>query len=515
MKHARKLAGILLAMVMALALALPAFADETANDNGSTNTSNTVEISAPAGSTRTYDVYQIFTGTLSENKVLSDVKWGRNAKLPEGTVVGDTVSDTVLKSLTDVNNSSDTEKLAVIEDYVDFDSQAIGTVSKEKSLFVVTGYYLIKDNGPLNDGEAYSLYVVQIVGPTTISPKVGTVTSEKKIKDINDTTDSAATGWQDSADYDIGDKIPFQLKGVVADDYANYTTYYFAFHDVEERGLTFDSGSVKVYVDGNQITTGYEVVLATNMDEEGKNKISDGCTFEVIFNNLKEIQAVHAGSEITVEYESTLNEHANVGDQGNVNKAKLEYSNNPNNHQVGKHETGETPWDNVIVFTYKVVINKVDGENKALTGAEFTLTKELKDGTEKNIAVVKSDNGTKFSFSGLDDGKYTLTETKTPDGYNTISPITFTVNADHNISWDGTNRNAVLTNLTGNKVTGEITFTPDKANGSLTADVVNNAGSTLPSTGGIGTTIFYVVGSILVLAAVVLLITKKRMSEDK
>ena len=131
------------------------------------------------------------------------------------------------------------------------------------------------------------------------------------------------------------------------------------------------------------------------------------------------------------------------------------------------------------------------------------------------VAVVKSESGTKFTFNGLDDGEYVLTETKTPDEYNTIEPITFTVNADHTITWDGTNRNSVLTKLVGNKVTGEITLTHNKTEGSLSADVVNKKGSTLPSTGGIGTTIFYVVGVILMLGAGVLLVTKKRMSSNR
>ena len=220
---------------------------------------------------------------------------------------------------------------------------------------------------------------------------------------------------------------------------------------------------------------------------------------------------------ITVEYESTLNVKANLGNQGNVNKANLEFSNNPNQEQGGTPETGETPWDNVIVFTYQVVVNKyansVEEANK-LAGAEFTLEKVLKDGTKNTIAVVKSDDGTSFTFKGLDDGDYILTETTTPDGYNTIEPITFTVTAEHTITWDGTNRTAVLTSLSGNAASGVITFTAAVNDGSLSTDVVNNSGTQLPSTGGIGTTIFYVLGSVLVLAAVVLLVTKKRMSTN-
>ena len=150
-----------------------------------------------------------------------------------------------------------------------------------------------------------------------------------------------------------------------------------------------------------------------------------------------------------------------------------------------------------------------------MAGAEFTLSKKLADGSTVAVAVVKSNSGTTFTFSGLDDGDYTLTETKTPDEYNTIAPITFRVTADHKITWDSGNRETILTELNGNKVSGEITFTHDESEGSLSADVVNKKGSSLPSTGGIGTTIFYVVGVILMLGAGVLLVTKKRMSSNR
>ena len=118
---------------------------------------------------------------------------------------------------------------------------------------------------------------------------------------------------------------------------------------------------------------------------------------------------------------------------------------------------------------------------------------------------------TQFTLSGLDDGDYTLTETVTPAHYNTISPITFTVNADHTITWGAESRDSILTSLSGNTASGEITFTPNTADGTLTTNVVNKIGTTLPGTGGIGTTIFYVIGGGLMVAAAILLITKKRM----
>ena len=202
MKHAKKLASLLLALVMVFALATTAFAAE-----------NTI-ISAPEGSTRTYDVYQIFTGDLHEG-VLSNIKWGKNGTGAEGTAV----DQTTLDALAAVNGKSDTEKLTEIQKYVKLDSEKFGTVSNGNSLTVPTGYYLIKDNGPVNDGEAYSLYVVQVVGPTTISPKVGTTTSDKKVDDKNDSnTTEDATTWQDSADYDIGDAVPFKLSATIAQE---------------------------------------------------------------------------------------------------------------------------------------------------------------------------------------------------------------------------------------------------------------------------------------------------------
>ena len=502
MKHARKLASLLLALIMAFALATTAFAAE-----------NTT-ISAPTGSTRTYDVYQIFTGDLHEG-VLSNIKWGKNGTGTEGTAV----DQTTLDALAAVNGKSNTEKLTEIQKYVKLDSEKFGTVSNGNSLTVPTGYYLIKDNGPVNDGEAYSLYVVQVVGPTTISPKVGTTTSDKKVKDTNDSAANSTTDWQDSADYDIGDAVPFKLSATIAQDYANYTHgYKLTFHDKEDTGLSFNKNSVKVYVDGTLITTGYEVVT------EG---LTDGCTFEVRFANLKDIASVEAGSVISVEYTSTLNNQAVIGSTGNKNTSHVSYTNNPNDEQAG--ENGKTPDDGVIVFTYQTIVNKVtknpaydaskdtgktgidsDGNTEfiPLKGAGFTLYKKNASGTYEAVgSELKSADMTTFTWSGLDDGDYKLVETTTPSGYNTIADIEFTISAGH---VDGDI--PYLNTLSGNVASGTATFTAVVNDGSLSTDVVNNSGAQLPSTGGIGTTIFYVLGSVLVIGAAVLLVTKKRMS---
>lgn len=449
----------------------------------------------------TYEAYQIFTGDLADGK-LSNVKWG-SATAKNGTAVTDaelkTVTDLASKSVND-NAQATANAIAA---YLKSDAQPTATIDDTNpTAQVPSGYYLIKDkNNTVPDGQAATTYIVTVAGNVTITPKSDVPSFEKKLKDTNDTT-GETSDWQDSADYDINDAVPFKLEGTVASNYASYKTYYFAFHDVEERGLTFNKDSVKVYVDNTAITSDYEVVT------EG---LTDGCTFEVKFADLKQISAVKAGSKIRVEYTSTLNENAVIGEQGNVNKAKLQYSNNPNDEQGGENgPTGETPWDNVIVFTYKTVINKVDDKNQPLKGAEFTLSKKMKDGSTTTVAVVKDSEGTTFTFNGLDDGDYVLTETKTPAGYNSIKPITFTVTANHTITWEGEDRDTILTGLSGNAASGEITFTPTGDKSELDTSVVNKPGSSLPETGGMGTIVLYAAGAVLVIAAGVYFGLKKK-----
>lgn len=502
-KAMKKLMAALLAVAMVCAMAIPAFADSSSSTSTAAVTMYT--ITAPA-TTHIYEIYQIFTGDYdpSQPSMLANIKWGKNGT---GTA-GDAVAQTVLEDLSKVSSSASYKaKLDVIEKYVTLTSP-VATITNGSSVEVVGGYYLIKDqDGSLSGSEPYTTYLVSVVGNVTIKPKSNDVPEfEKKLKDTNDSTGDVS-GWQDSADYDIGDYIPFRLQGTVPEDYDSYKTYYYAFHDKEEAGLTFDPSSVEVHLgdeNGAIISDNYYKVATKT-----SGTLSDTeCTFEIVFDDLKNIPSVTANSTITVTYKSRLNENAVLGKQGNVNTAKLEYSNNPR----GKG-TGTTPWDNVIVFTYKVVVNKVDQAGQPLEGAEFTLTKKIDGGTEvvKTMTIDGSDKSL-FTLSGLDDGEYTLTETVTPANYNTISPITFTVNATHEIEWDSiSTRVNVLTSLTGDKKVGEITFDVDKTAGSLSTNVVNNIGTTLPGTGGIGTTIFYVIGGGLMVAAAILLITKKRM----
>lgn len=507
MKHSKKLASLLLALVMALSLAVTAFADE------STTYSITINNST-AG--HTYEAYQIFTGDLATNeagnKVLSNIVWGSGVSEAGQTALGDAAAKTET-----LKTEADAKAFAkAVAPYLTTAAGSANTVTDGKYVIsgLAAGYYLVKDqDGSLTgDADAYTEYIIKVVTDTTATPKSSVPTVEKKVKDTNDST-GVTSDWQDSADYDIGDSIPFQLKATLANNVSSYTTYKVVFHDTLSKGLTYNKDA-KVYIGGVE-TTGFTVTATVN--DDGTTTLTVSC------DDVKALGATNS-SVITVEYTATLNENAVLGSEGNPNEVYLEYSNNPNKSEVGDNETGNTPEDVVIVFTYKVVVNKVDGEGNPLSGAEFTLEKYNKEtGKWETITVVKNEEGTIFTFSGLDDGSYRLTETKTPVGYNTIDPIYFVIEATHDETADAPTLktlNAYLTDANGNKQTemkdGESVNidlgTVDLTAGSITTTVVNKSGSELPSTGGIGTTIFYVLGGVLVLAAVVLLVTKKRMS---
>ena len=508
MKHSKKIASLFLALVMALALAVPAFADETYSITINNSTEG-----------HTYEAYQIFTGDLYDG-TLSNIEWGSGVSEAGKTALGDAAA----KAET-IKTADDAAAFAKeVADYLGTVAGSASTVTEGTYVIsgLAAGYYLIKDQeGSLTgDHDSYTSYILEVVKNVDVDPKnTGTPEVVKKVQDINDSEDSSITdnAWQDSADHDIGDKVPFKLTATLADNVSSYTTYKVVFHDTLSEGLTYNNDA-KVTFNGTDVTSSFTITSAVNAD--GITTLTISC------DNVKALGAGNS-SVITVEYTATLNENAVIGSAGNPNKVYLKYSNNPHDST----ETGKTPEDTVIVFTYKTIINKVDGEDKALTGAAFKLEKKLSDNTWKLIkefTVDEANPTSTFTFTGLDDGTYKLTETVTPASYNTIEPIEFTITASHDIESESPRLTELKVTSTADTErdpeegedagTGKIkvpAFTTNTADGSLSANVINNKGAELPSTGGMGTTIFYVVGSILVLAAVVLLVTKKRMSGEK
>ena len=495
MKLFKKLASFILAFAMVMAIAMPSVVMAADNTTYKLTLQNTVK-------DHTYEVYQVFSGTLSTKdgkKVLSDLKWGSGVKKGVYTETAKAKADT----LTDEIKARAFAKELVDEKKLSDPTQTVQSAADKTEIAgLAAGYYLVKDtdNSLKGKNDSYTAYILQVVGDATTSVKSEVPSSEKKVKDINDSTDTGTTGWQDAADWDIGDEVPFKIEGTLPSNYDEYKTYTLKFHDKEEEGLTFKPGTVKVFIDDVEITDGFRVVENPKAENP-----KDDDTFDVVFDNLKTTSATK-NSVIRVEYKSVLNEKANLGKPGNKNTMYMEFSNNPNNEQGG--ETGKTPEDTVIVFTYKVLVNKVNENGDKLEGADFKLEKNV-NGVWTTIEKVPGTAGDVFEFKGIDDGEYRLTEKRAPDNYDMLSdPIYFTVIAVH---VDGATPflDKFSGDITSGKV-GEMKFTANKENGTLSTIIQNKPGSSLPETGGMGTTVLYAAGTLMILAAAAFLVMKKK-----
>ncbi|MCH4083307.1 MAG: isopeptide-forming domain-containing fimbrial protein [Olsenella sp.] len=501
MKHLSKmlkgLVAVFAAAAMALTLAPTAFAAETTPTTYKLTLNNTT-------TGHTYEAYQIFTGDLSTNtkgekseKVLSNVKWGTGV-----TYTGTESAAEVAEKL-----AAGTMTIAQLEDNLTL-TTPVKTVESVKGDTVINdlaaGYYLVKDkDGSQKDtSDAYTKFIVQVVGDTEADIKSDVPTVEKKVKDTNDTT-GETSGWQDSADADINDDVQYQITGTMPNNIADYTTYKYIFTDTMSKGLTYTAKNAKITIGDTDVTKYFT-------EHVGEKNADGGTTVTWTCDNLKGIKGVTltADTKVVVTYSAQLNKDAVIGAAGNPNTVNLTYSNNPN--KGGEGETGKTPDDKNIVFTYKTVVNKVDQEGNSLKGAAFKLEKKQSDGTYTLVNSFTAGDATTFTFTGLDDGDYKLTETTTPAGYNTIDPIEFTISATHDEASD----NPTLLTLTGDKTSGEAKFAADKDAGSLTTDVVNKKGSTLPSTGGMGTTVLYVAGAAIVVAAGIGLAIRRNKRQD-
>lgn len=515
MKVIKKITSLMLVMFMALATMVSVYA---ADPTYTITINNEVK-------GHTYEAYQIFSGSLRTDsdgkKFLGNVAWGSGVTDDVKTALGDAAAKA--NSLTSVDKAN-----AFAKEVASYLGAVAGTSKESNGSYTIDelepGYYLIKDkDGTITGNDTYTGYILKVVGNVAVTPKSDKPSVEKKVDDVNDSTNAEnEQNWQDSADYDIGDAVPFKLTGTLPSNYADYDTYQYIFHDTLSKGLTYN-GDAKVYVVAKGNEEGVDIskyfTISSSVDEETKEtKLTISC------NDLKVIkEIIDSNKDIIVRYTANLNENANIGSLGNPNEVYLEYSNNPNNG--GEGETGNTPEDKVIVFTFKTIFNKVDEKGNALSGAEFTLEKwygpkgKETAGYWQTINVVKNEAGTTFTFSGLDDGLYRLTETTTPDGYNTIDPIYFKVIATHDLESDDPKLNllsVVWVDKDGNKIEGELDsgiLNPIDGEGNICANIVNKSGIELPETGGIGTTIFYVVGGAMMLGAAVLFITKKRMEE--
>lgn len=479
MKRVKRVLALLAALALVLAMAVPAWAE------GNTG-SITVE-KAKAG--ETYSIYKIFDvvsydTSVSPSKIVYKVtsEWKDFFAIGNAGVKYITLdkNDQVSKTSLDASNAADFAKDAIEWANTKKIKATASEVAGENGVRftdVADGYYLV--NTSL--GALCSLN--NVTGNNALVSEKNSVPSvEKKVKNgsVYDDSNSAKIG--DTVDYQTTITITGNVKNVVL-------------HDKMEKGLTFDNNSVKVKVDNGDVVVSNYTLTTSNL--------SDGCTFEIEFKD-DYIANLPAGTQIIVTYSASLNENAVIGPTGNKNDTWLKYGN------------GGSVTDETKTYSYSFDLVKTDNSNKLLAGAQFELYTNknctdkvalVEDGNDYRVAsatekattnftsaVIVSNDTSKITVNGLKgETSYWLKEIKAPEGYNELEePYKFIMGAD--------NMSATL-------------------NGTQWGDggvhVINNAGTVLPSTGGMGTTVFYVVGGGLMAVAVVLLVTKKRMENKR
>lgn len=550
MKATRRLAALAAAATMTACMAVP-----MVTMNVSATGTITINDSATSGTSKELKAFQVFTAEVSGDKFVvtgwgngidvSSLKtaWSKDATLSvllDSTNI--TPDATGAQAVADVlsqyeNDSVQAAAFAKIAAQCTVGANAISKNAGEGIVFTVDdGYYILVDTLAATSGDysAYTNGILRVMDGTAleVTPKREYPTFDKQIGDVNDTTGGDYT-YNEAADHDIGDAVPFKLIATLPSNIADYTAYMLKFHDdLQADVFTLNTGSIQVtYTDSDDsavdVTTAFTLTTTELGNDDAFTTHTGGAKdFTLHRNDIKNIVgiSVEKGGKFEVSYTAELTDKANLGATGNWNGAYLEYSNNPNWDGTGTSDTGTSPVDYVVAFTYQAIVNKIDGVTGApLAGAEFTLYKNINgtyESTGKTVTV-KNAAGTTFEFKGLDDGTYKLVETTVPAGYTAASDIVFTITAEENMT-DGSE--ALFSFASDNDAVTEgnvfVLGADDKyaagdVLGAVSATIENKKGSTLPSTGGIGTTIFYVVGSLMVGVAGVYLIAKKRMKNNE
>lgn len=525
---------------------------------------NTVNVTVPTTTNlknHTYTAYQILSGTqATSGGALGDAAWGSGIKSDDflKALQADTTIKSYFKDVTDAkgfavalsntaNFPADGANTRLVAKIAMKNKQDNGTVlAAGNSTQLAKGYYLIVDSTA--DGQTvYNPAVLAITSDITIQDKTDVPTLEKKVQENKkDATGDTAYGskFNDVADYNIGDDVPFHLIGSVP-DMSQYETYTYKFTDTFDKGFdAVNTNNVKVYLSNDK-----------KLDLEGESADTDitsyfsGTNGSIQYTAATEAQGEVAGTKATltvstkdlkkaatysksqpqyviVSYTAKLNAKAEIGLPGNVNEAYLTYSNKPDQSGTGDNNTNDTPHDKVIVFTYGLDVTKVDSKESStkLKDAEFKLKNSdnkwatITDGkvtgwtaTENDGSVLKSDAEGNFKVTGLDDGTYTLVETKAPAGYNLPADgfsVTLKATTANNQTWNGT-ANTALTDLAVKVDQTDGTGNVDTGLGTIT--IKNTQGSSLPSTGGMGTVLLYVAGiAVFALAGVTLVMALRR-----
>ena len=558
-------------------------------------------LAAPTGSTvtfsdadyaasTTYKGIRIFKATVTKTAAgttVSNIEWGSDA-VKAAVVVAIQAKDASYTSEnaqdaadwlsanagvtgTDSKVASD-NVLSLIAD--NLDDQGGWVTSSNASLSNLgAGYWLFltatagTPDGMSTDAFTSPVYaVIDGVSATTVTPKKGVPTVEKKILDDADAADVAdikgSDKWKDVADSQIGQEVNYRLTGTIASNYATFSTYAYKFTDVLSGGLDYVKGSVEVYaLNGgtySQIDVSkYDVAWDANTLTV-EFKVGDGK------KGLKDVEGVDANTQIVVFYRAKLNGNAVIGNAvdgnvgGNPNTVTLTYSNNP--YAAG---TGETVEDTVADFAFKLNLNKVDqGTEKGLAGAVFTI-QSADANTEGQYVASKADDAAgvvagqlvtvadannlpeyvkftsnnaegKIAVSGLDAGSYKVTEVQTPDDtkYTKANPFTFTITPTYDetamkmtgltaaVSDADKGRSDIafgtLDGTAGdNKLTGTNGTGINAATGEVTINVGNTKSVGLPITGLDGVTLTWVAGGAVLVIGVAHLIRSRREESEE
>lgn len=434
----------------------------------------------------TYEVYHIFSGTLDASNTLTNIEWGPGVTGAGRTHFGDASEKAA--SLNGKQNDSAEAKAFAQELNQYLSGSGVTTVKSQQGTTTISGlkpgYYLIKDSrGSLDNrsGQAYTRFMLQVAKDTTVAVKADVPTLTKQVQANGSQNYTAAT------EYRIGQNIPFQITATLPSNYAEFPQYVFTIKDTIPAGMTYNNDARVYLKEGGtekDISTFFPISYTGNV-------------ITITAGDLKGNQEVTASSKIVVRYTASLNNYPIMGGVGNPNIASLTYSNDPNGNNSS---TTETPETKANVYTYQLTVNKVKENQAALAGAGFTLYKKINN-QYTEIKKFEAGSNSRFDFMGLDSGDYKLVESTVPVGYNAMKDVEFTISG----TIDST---GALTNLTATSATA--TFDSNVNTGVITLKVVNKRGALLPNTGGIGTTILYLVGTSLVLGAGVLFIIKKR-----